>query len=182
MEKRTSQNLGAAVFTAVCLIVGFAIGYSLFKESTPVISSRSPFSDVRDVRDIIKIATDICGVQMIQFAVVLAAGFTFFSYPVCGALLLYRGAACGYSAAVTVASGGLSSAALPQTVSYIIVTAVFAVLAYGSLDTVKSIRSEFDLENRASLFSRAASLVYLFLLTSGSAVFMKVLPLMIFTK
>lgn len=179
MENKRSQNKYAAAFTIICLIVGFAVGYSLFKDTGVVIQNVSPLAGVTGVRDIIKTVTELCSGMMIQFALVFASGYTLFSYPICGAVLLYRGAACGYAVAMT-SAGGLSSGALPQTVSYVVVTMIISVLAFAALDMSGRIKKAPA--EKEPLFPRAVSLVYLMLLTSGAAVFMKVLPLVIFTR
>ncbi len=186
-NKNAAKKCAAAVIF-LSLMLGAAAGYSLFgqlgqfgQNGVSITSGTfgASVSGIRDIKTILINASGICKSELIQFAVVFASAFTLFSYPVCAAVLFYRGAAAGHALAAVIANSASDAAIISQCVSYCVVTLILAVLAFASCGVSGKFKVPSKGNGGASSFGISLSHAYIFLMTSGAAVLLKLLSAVI---
>lgn len=184
-ENKSAAKKCAAAVIFLSLMLGAAAGYSLFgqfgQNGVSITSGTfgASVSGIRDIKTILINASGICKSELIQFAVVFASAFTLFSYPVCAAVLFYRGAAAGHAFAAVIANSASDAVIISQCVSYCVVTLILAVLAFASCGVSGKFKVPRKGNGGASPFGISLSHVYIFLMTSGAAALLKLLSAVI---
>ncbi len=176
--ENSSKRTNTLLFVCLLLIaIGCISGYYYNGTNPFELQYYAPYS-----KDSISTITDnvipLCRSQMLQFVLIFASSFSVFIYPVICSAVLYRAFSIGVGLSSILNSGNYSGQALSFLISYILITAVIVIFAINASTTLKRTYAERSIENKLLIAFRC---FVLFLMTSGTALIIRLIPLIIFS-
>lgn len=175
MEKPNRKSIIIFVYLLVIAIGGIS-GYHFNGTDGFDLQYYAPYS-----KDLISHVTDnlipLCAGQMLQFGAVFISAFSIFAYPVSSAVILYRAFVTGSCISSVVNCGNYSQQTLCYLISYCLITLVMIVSAVFIYETISEHAKKETVKNKLLCGSRC---IVVFLMTSGAALLIRVIPLIIF--
>ncbi len=166
------------IFTAaflVPLIAGICFGSSVGYTAEGM---RSVFTKGASVMTTVRSLVSLTASDLIELAVIFAAGFTLFPVQLCSAVIMYRGLIAGVALSMNVVSGKPPIMGV-MTASYFAATVVFMCLAASSVIFSYKLR-EFNGRRRALRNSRLVPMqLLIFSALGGLIILLKIIPQLI---
>ncbi len=162
MNSLKRRTILAGLFTAA----GFAAGMTLFKDQRGILAVDQVLSGGYNIIENRSEILLLCKSTFLQSLLIFLSGFTIFPLSIDLPLLAYRGFALGNAALFLSAAETRSIVAFT---SYALITLVFTVL-------IVQYASNFRKAPKSSIIKNTIAYSYSFLMVSGAAIIIRVIP------